>query len=134
MRKADIVLVNSALVPTNDLEITFNPENMFKSRSSVNEFTCPQGGLVFPQEEQVVRPTRVSCWNGTPIIISCLATRMISLHAVCTAGMCSNTSAQNTQSNELSETSSFVTSPATVATPGYSKVGLCRSKAVTSGK
>src|SRR5215472_12470284 len=134
MRKADIVLVNSALVPTNDLEITFNPENMFKSRSSVNEFTCPQGGLVFPQEEQVVRPTRVSCWNGTPTIISYLATRMISLHAVCTSGMCSNTSAQNTQSKELSAKSSFFASPATVTTPGHSNVGFCKSRAVTSGK
>jgi len=48
--------------------------------------------------------------------------------------MCSSTSAQKTQSNELSEKSSRVASPATVTTRGYWKQGFSRSNAVTSAK
>ena len=76
----------------------------------------------------------MSCSNGTPTMISCLATRTISLHALCTSKMCSSTSAQKTQSNESEAKSSLVTSPATGVTRGISKRGLCRSSAVTSGK
>ena len=131
MRTVEIGFVASLLAHTKDLETTLSPENNLSSRLSSNEFTCPHGGLVLPQARQVVRPSLISCLNGTPTMISCLVTLMISRQAFCKFGMCSNTSAQNVQSNELLTNSSFVTSPATDRTRGHSNEGFCRSNAVT---
>src|SRR5487761_3195 len=131
MRNVEIGFVASLSVPTKLLETTLNPGNNLSSRSSSKEFTCPQEGLALPQAAPVVRPSLMSCLNGTPTIISCLLTLTISRQALCKLGMCSNTSAQNVQSNELSANSRFVTSPATVRTRGCSNEGSRRSNAVT---
>jgi hypothetical protein len=49
MRKADRTVVDSLVVPTKELEISRNPENNFRSLLESKEFTCPHGGLTFPQ-------------------------------------------------------------------------------------
>src|ERR1019366_5453058 len=71
-------------------------------RCSSNRLMCPQGGFGFLHCWQVVRPTRVSCLYGTPMTTSCRATRAISRQASSKAAICSNTSAQKTQSNDES--------------------------------
>ncbi len=104
------------------------------SRGSSKVFTCAHGGFRLPHSWQVVRPTLVSCRYGTPITISCRATRAISRQARSTSGMCSRTSAQNTQSKDESGNCSLVTSPATVVTCGYSNRGFSKSSPVTNSK
>ena len=134
MSKVDRTLVDLLDVPTKEVEIKWVPENNVRSLFKSNEFTCPHGGLAFPHTQQVQRPNLMSCRNGTPTIISCLATLIISLHARCTSGICSSTSAQKTQSKEREAKSSFVASPSTVTTRGISKRGFFKSSAVTSEK
>src|ERR1700691_2951251 len=81
MMKVDRAVVESLVVPTKEVEISRNSENNFLSLPRSKVFTCPHGGLAFPQAWQVQRPTLMSCRNGTPTIISCLATLTISLQA-----------------------------------------------------
>src|SRR5208283_2512929 len=124
IRNVAMEFVDSLTVPTWDVQISRNPAKRLMSLRVSKVFTCPQGGFTLPQEWQVQRPILTSCLNGTPMMISCLATLFISLHARCISGTCSSTSAQKMQSNELGGKSSFVTSPATATTRGITKVGL----------
>src|SRR5664280_2173270 len=120
--------------PTNDFAFSSSCGKSSMSRGSSKVFTCAHGGFRLPHSWQVVRPTLVSCRYGTPITISCRATRAISRQARSTSGMCSRTSAQNTQSNDESGNCNWVTSPATVVTCGYSNRGFSKSSPVTKSK
>ena len=111
--QVEIGFVRSLVLPTNDVLTFCHSGNRFPILRSSNMFTCPHGGFVLPQRLQVVRPTRVSCRYGTPITIAWRATRDISEQAFCSAGICSNTSAQKTTSNCLSGNCKLVTSPCT---------------------
>src|ERR1035437_2064268 len=102
--------------PTKDDAPMLSPGNSLASRRSSKRFTWPHGGFLRPQDRHVVRPSRVSCLYGTPMITSWRASLPISRHACTTFGMCSKTSAQKTQSKESSENCNLVASPATVVT------------------
>jgi hypothetical protein len=52
------MLVASLALPTNDFEMSLQPENSSRRRFSSKEFTCPHGGLTLPHLPQVAWPTR----------------------------------------------------------------------------
>src|SRR5215218_10188120 len=108
-----MALVEAAAVPTNEMLTGASPLNSLKSRHWSNEFTCPHGGFLPPHLWHVVRPTRMSCLYGTPMIATLPVTRHISLHTSSSlpGGICSRTSAHRTTSNLLSSKSSRLASP-----------------------
>lgn len=69
MRATESGFVASRVVTTNDFEMSLQSANRSMRRLSSNEFTRPRGGLTLPHAPHGVRPTRMSCSNGTPITI-----------------------------------------------------------------
>jgi len=116
--------------------------DIFKSRFQTSSFFFERHvnpdrlgllkGLLY-HVDQVSRPKRVSCSNGTPISTHRRLTRTSSAQITSSAGdaMCSSTSAHNTRSKLESGNSSRAASPATAVTLGCAISSKMKSSATT---
>jgi hypothetical protein len=121
-------------VPTKSVAVCLAPSNSDRKCASSNVFTCPHGGFLWPQVEQVVRPSLKSCLYGTPIRTVLRVTRRISrqTEGKMPGGTCSRTSAQSTRSNEPFPNGNCAAFPCTQVTRGSSDRGVRKSSATTS--